>query len=138
MDVFDIFEEMKPAFTAELLKDTFTEFFNADSKRMEKVHQFYKNGRRYQEFYTKDLGQTWYIVSAEKSKDTMNQLDYKIGQLIDYGKGGMFTIIDLTIELPENSDGNIHCVNPVLHNDSLSTTDMCELLSHFINEAVES
>ena len=35
MDVFDIFEEMKPAFTAELLKDTFTEFFNADSKRME-------------------------------------------------------------------------------------------------------
>ena len=32
MDVFDIFEEMKPAFTAELLKDTFTEFFNADSK----------------------------------------------------------------------------------------------------------
>ena len=68
----------------------------------------------------------------------MNQLDYKIGQLIDYGKGGMFTIIDLTIELPENSNDIIHCVNPVLHNDSLSTTDMCELLSHFINEAVES
>ena len=66
MSVFDIFEEMKPAFTTELLKDTFTEFFNADSKRMEQVHQFYKNGHRYQEFYTKDLGQTWYIVSVKK------------------------------------------------------------------------
>jgi hypothetical protein len=129
---------MKPAFTAELLKDTFTEFFNADSKRMEQICQFYKNGYRYQEFYTKDIGQTWYIVSAEKSKDTMNQLDYKIGQLIDYGERRIITIIDITIELPENSDGNVHCVNPVLHDDSLSTTDMCELLSHFINEAVES
>ena len=66
MSVFDIFEEMKPAFTTELLKDTFTEFFNTDSKRMEQVHQFYKNGHRYQEFYTKDLGQTWYIVSVKK------------------------------------------------------------------------
>ena len=33
MDVFDIFEEMKPAFTAELLRDIFTEFFNANSIR---------------------------------------------------------------------------------------------------------
>jgi hypothetical protein len=42
MSVFDIFEEMKPAFTTELLKDTFTEFFNADSERMEKFTNFIK------------------------------------------------------------------------------------------------
>lgn len=104
---------------------------------MEQVHQFYKNGRRYQEFYTKDLGQTWYIVSADKSKDTMNQLDYKIGQLIDYGKRGMITMMDLTIELPENSDDVINCADVVSHDTHLPTTDICELLSYFINEAVK-